>query len=112
MIKADVGLVPYLNVGGHDKANPNKIFEYQRFGLPFVASDFELWKNHMDNSKTGLFVNPESSIEIAEATIFLLKNRAKASEMGELGKKQILHRYNWDIESKKLLDVYNSIITG
>jgi glycosyltransferase involved in cell wall biosynthesis len=107
VIKSDVGFNVIKNEGGYDSNNPNKLFEYQLFGIPFIASDFEYWKQTITTTKqTGIFVNPENIEEITKAAYELAINNKKAKKLGENGRNFIISHYNWEIESKKLLDLY------
>lgn len=110
IIKSDAGLITYLPEGGHERANPNKIYEYQRFGIPFIASDFESWKNKFKDIKSGIFVDPTDVEQIANAILFLAKNNEQSKKMGYNGQVFIVNEYNWEIEAKKLLNVYEVLI--
>ena len=41
---ARAGMVVYQPAANHINAQPNKMFEYMAAGLPFVASDFPVWR--------------------------------------------------------------------
>lgn len=109
VIKSNVGLITILSVGGYDKTNPNKLFEYQLFSKPFIASNFELWQKQLGKVKAGLFVNPDNPNDIANAVIYLATNATEAAKMGERGKNYIVNPYNWEKESQKLIDLYNFV---
>ena len=106
LINSDVGLITYLPVGGQEKANPNKIYEYQRFATPYIASDFNLWTDKLKDVNSGIFVDPTNVKAIADAILYLENNKEKAKEMGYNGQAFILEHYNWDLEAKKLLEIY------
>lgn len=46
--RARCGFVLYQPAANHFEAQPIKMFEYMAAGLPFVASDFPLWKKIVD----------------------------------------------------------------
>jgi len=87
-----------------------KIFEYMSEALPIVCTDFVLWKEIVEKHKCGICVNPYSSEEIANAIDYLLRNPESAEEMGQNGRQAVLETYNWDIEEKKLVALYSSIL--
>lgn len=109
MIRSDVGMITILDVGDHAQTSPNKIFEYQRFGIPFVASDFTAWRSQLEPVASGLFVDPENPQEIAQALSYLIDHPDRAKEMGERGSAYTLNVYNWEKESEKLLQLYEKI---
>ena len=42
------------------------------------------------------------------AVNYLFNHLKKAEEMGKAGHEAIIHKYNWNFEEKKLLDLYAS----
>ena len=110
MIKSDIGLVTILDKGDHSATSPNKLFEYQRFGLPFIASDFKEWTKRCESTKSGIFINPSDINELANAINRLSENSEERKRFSYNGKKFIREEFNWEIESKKMLDLYNNIL--
>jgi glycosyltransferase involved in cell wall biosynthesis len=109
MLKADVGLVTFLNMGGHAYLNPNKLFEYMLFGIPFIASDFQAWRRLVDGVGAGVFADPATIGEIADKINWLAEHPDERCKMASRGSNFVLTNYNWETESKKLLMVYNSL---
>ena len=109
MLKSDVGLVTFLNIGGHAYLNPNKLFEYMLFGIPFVASDFQAWRRLVDEVGAGVFVDPAAIGDIAQQINWMAEHPDERSQMAARGSSFVLTTYNWVIESKKLLSVYRSV---
>ena len=106
MLKSDAGLVTILDIADHKNTSANKIYEYQRVALPFVASSFQKWRDQLEPVGSGLFVDPTNPEEIANALYRIATNPGDAKKMGQLGQKFILEKYNWETESKKLLNLY------
>lgn len=104
------GFVTFLPFENHIKAQPNKLFEYMSAGIPVIASNFPLWKEIIEGSNCGICVNPLNPSEIASAIDYIINHPKEAEIMGENGRKAILEKYNWEMESKKLLNIYKSII--
>lgn len=90
----------------------NKLYEYMAFGLPVITSDFPLWKEFVEENKCGICVNPLNPKEIAKAVEYLIEHPEEARKMGKNGRKAVLEKYNWENESKKLLDIYRQLTTG
>ncbi|MBN4051292.1 glycosyltransferase, partial [bacterium AH-315-M05] len=110
MKRAIVGIVVFLPLPNHVHAQPNKLFEYMSSGLPVIASNFPLWKEIVEKNNCGICVDPLNPQEIAKAISFLMDNHQTAKKMGENGIKRVKEEYNWDIEGKKLIDVYEKLL--
>ncbi|WP_017726157.1 glycosyltransferase family 4 protein [Halalkalibacterium ligniniphilum] len=108
--KADIGLITILDIGDHSQTSPNKIYEYQLFGIPFIASNFQEWRTRMEKVNSGYFVNPGNIGEMKEKILHLYHNPKQRKTMGSNGQKFIIENYNWEIESKKLIEIYKNIV--
>ena len=75
-------------------------------GLPFVASNFELWKSIIKKYPCGICVNPENVEEVRNACNLLVNNPKLAENMGRLGRKAVVNDYNWDNEVVSLIQLY------
>ena len=105
-----VGLVLYHPVPNHVEAQPNKLFEYMEAGIPIVASDFPFWRKIISESEVGVLANPLNPRDIAKKITWLLKNPKISKKMGENGRRAVKEKYNWDVEVKKLISLYNKIL--
>lgn len=87
-----------------------KIFEYMKYGLPIVCTDFELWKKMIvDKYKCGICVNPNSIKEVHDAIQYLVKNKEIAYQMGQNAQKAIKEEFNWESQARILIRVYESL---
>ena len=109
--RADVGLVVFRDVSDHATADPNKLYEYMAFGLPFVASDFKTWRDRLDGVTAGLFVKAGDAREIAGALIELARNPARRTQMGKEGR-AFVEAHSWERESIKLCDLYDRVLNA
>lgn len=103
------GFVTFLPVPNHVEAQPNKMFEYMSAGLPVIASNFPLWKEIIEGNDCGICIDPEKPKEIAKAMKYLMDNPDEAKRMGENGRKAVMEKYNWEMESQKLISYYNKL---
>lgn len=87
-----------------------KIFEEMMAGLPVVCTDFMLWRKFVDRWHCGLLVNPEDPDAIARAVQYLLDHPEEARRMGENGRRAVKEEFNWGVEEKKLLALYEEIL--
>jgi glycosyltransferase involved in cell wall biosynthesis len=102
-----IGMVTLLNTPNHLDSLPIKMFEYMSARIPVIASNFPLWKEIIKEGNCGICVNPEDPKEIAAAIQQIIDNPELAQEMGANGRKLVLEKYNWDIEKKKLIEIYS-----
>ncbi len=110
LAKSVAGLVTFLPLPNHIDAQPNKMFEYMSAGIPVIASNFPLWRKIIEENDCGLCVDPLKSNEIADAIDFLVTNPDRAQQMGHNGRWAVIDRYNWEIEEKKLLVLYDKLL--
>ncbi len=109
MSRSKAGIVTFHPLPNHIDAQPNKMFEYMSAGLPIITSDFPLWKEIVEGNSCGICVNPLEPKEISEAIEYIMLHPKEAEEMGKNGKKAVLTKYNWQVEEKKLFEVYEEL---
>jgi glycosyltransferase involved in cell wall biosynthesis len=104
-----VGLAVLHPIPSFLVSQPTKLYEYMMAGIPFVASDFPLWRESIGNVPCGLFVDPKDPGAIAEAIKWLLEHPAEAEAMGQRGRQLIIERLNWGVEFVKLTALYQRL---
>jgi glycosyltransferase involved in cell wall biosynthesis len=107
--KSIAGIVTFLPLPNHIEAQPNKMFEYMSAELPLIGANFPLWKEIIEGNNCGFCVDSLQPKTIADAINTLVDKTDLAQKMGQEGKKAVLSQYNWDIEQKKLLQVYEEL---
>jgi glycosyltransferase involved in cell wall biosynthesis len=109
---ADLGAIPYRNVGLNNYyTSPNKLFEYCAAGVPVVASRLPELVKVVEGYGAGLTFDPESPDDIAAAVNALLEDPAALQRARE-GAARAAERFNWENESRKLLEVYATLDVG
>lgn len=108
--RAVAGLVLLLPTSSYVNSLPVKMFEYMAAGLPFVASDFVLWREIIDKYHCGLYVPIDNQERIQQAISYLLTHRKDAERMGKYGRQAVEIEYNWDREKTKLIGLYKIMI--
>lgn len=104
-------LTPGRNTGHQLGTMGNtKIFEEMMSGLPIVCTNFTLWHEFVEHYHCGICVAPENVDEIADAIRYLLDNPEEARQMGENGRRAVKEKFNWGVEEKKLIDLYEKIL--
>lgn len=105
------GIVTFLPAPNHIDAQPNKMFEYMSAGIPVIASDFPRWREIIEGNNCGICVDPLDPTAIAAAIDTLAEDPERACQMGQNGRKAVLEKFNWGAEEKKLLNLYENLIT-
>lgn len=111
LASSKAGIVTFHGVPNHVDAQPNKMFEYMSAGIPIITSNFPMWKEVVEKNNCGICINPMDPKELSEAIVLLLKDDAKAQEMGLNGIKAVKEKYNWDVEKYKLNKLYLDLST-
>jgi glycosyltransferase involved in cell wall biosynthesis len=114
MRNADIGLVLLQPVPAYSYAgeNTNKLFEYMFCRLPVIASNFTNLRQIIKDTRCGICVDPKRPDQAARAILHLLARPKLREQLGENGRNAVLKTYNWEIEEKKLLDVYRNLSNG
>jgi glycosyltransferase involved in cell wall biosynthesis len=99
-----IGLVPYLPVANSMASMANKLLECMALGLPVVFSNFP---NYYE---VAVPVDPTKPEEIANAMEQLLANPEGASKMGRAGMQATREKFNWEVERRKLVHLYQEIL--
>jgi len=112
---ASIGVAVYHycnNMGGKEGNLANtKMFEFMNYGLPFICTDFRLWKQIVEQEeKCGICVNPYSEEEMTEAIKYLITHPEERKQMGVNSRRAAEKKYNWENQERLLVDFYNKII--
>jgi len=72
----------------------NSILEAMRAGLPIVASNVEGNRELVENEVNGLLFSRDDPESLAAKILLLIRNKTMRSNMGSIGKRDILNKYN------------------
>ncbi len=106
LMAAHVGISPLHKNLHHDTTYANKLFQYMSFSLPMLISDVTAQKNLIDKVKSGLVHKDRDINEIAEKIMILYNDPTQANELGQNGKQFIEDKFNWEMVSRSLKDLY------
>ena len=87
-----------------------KVGEYMSLGLPVILNASPYNISVVERWHCGICVDPENVDEIASAIRYLLDHPEEAREMGENGRRAVKEEFNWGVEEKKLLALYEEIL--
>lgn len=100
------------NCGGRMGTLGNtKLFEIMQSSLPIICTDYTLWKEIVEDHKTGICINPHNIQAISNAIEKLINNPEEAKLMGEKGMEVTLASYNWKTQETCLLNIYKKLIS-
>ncbi|MCK8114689.1 glycosyltransferase [Anaerosoma tenue] len=107
---ADVGVVIYEDISLNNYyAAPNKLWAYLMAGVPVASSDFPGLHDVVAGQGVGVVFDPadEDSIESALAT--LIGDAESRYRMGRRARRLAEKRYNWGVESGRLIAMYEGL---
>ncbi len=78
-------------------------------GLPFICTDYTLWKEIIDEYKCGLYVEPGNVEQIKNAIQYLLDHPKTAFEMGQNGRRAVIERFNWRSQEISYVAMFNKM---
>ncbi|OQX97342.1 MAG: hypothetical protein B6I24_09145 [Bacteroidetes bacterium 4572_128] len=106
---AKIGICIEKNIGmNYYFALPNKLFDYQKAGVPVLSSKLPEIYKIVKTYKVGISIENHEVKHIAEKINFMLNNKKKL----EIWKKNSLcasKKLNWENEEKILKEIFNSI---
>jgi glycosyltransferase involved in cell wall biosynthesis len=106
---ADLGVAPIENVClSYYYCSPNKLFEYLLAGLPVIASNFPEMAHIIDQYDVGTTFDPSIPKDIARAAMEILKAPEKWKNIKK-NTNAVALNYNWENESRKLIDIYQTL---
>ena len=94
----------YALITGMDLA-PLTLKEAQLMGKPVVATDVGGDREMMVDGKTGFLLKEGNSKDIIEKISKILENELLAKKMGKEGTKFIKEQFNWELVTKKFLQI-------
>ena len=87
------------------------ILEASACGKPVVVSNVGGLPEVVEHEKTGFVVEKENPEAIASAIGKLICNTELRIEMGRKGREKVINEYDWNESVKKMISVYNKVIS-
>ncbi len=92
------------------ESKPTKLFEYMACGLPIITSHFPLYRKLVEETETGLTVNPENIKQISDAIQKLIADEELIKKVSQNAIYCAQKKFNWESEKAKLLDLYENYV--
>lgn len=108
---ADLFVIPMKDVKVSETAHPSKIFEYLACEKPVVCCAKGELAELIDNSKSGLVVEPGNPKTLAEAVKELYLDGEKRIAMGKKGREYVSKNFSYEVVGKKIEDVFKRVMT-
>jgi glycosyltransferase involved in cell wall biosynthesis len=90
---------------------PNKLFNYIAAGIPVIANDLPETGKIIREHNIGVIIDRVTPLSISEAISELQGNSERLTELRKNAVKASL-KINWDIESKKVTDLYSRVLSN
>jgi glycosyltransferase involved in cell wall biosynthesis len=107
--KADLGLIPHIRSEQSDNSSPNKLFDYMAAGLPVLASNCNSVKRVINETNIGMTYIFDSPSDFASVIKRLYNDHEKRVILASNGKKAVTERYNWELGSISLVNLYSGL---
>ena len=106
---ADVGVVPHHADDSWNTTIPNKLFDYMAAGLPVLTSDAKPCARIVFDTGAGEVFRDRDPLSLAGA-IARMMDAARRSALGAAGRRAIADRYNWEHDSRRLLNALRAVV--
>jgi len=89
LMNADALLLPLSGMENVEKGISSKLYEYQAAGRPIICCSSGMPGRYVSETGSGIVVKPGDQEALAEAVLYLKKNRAVAESLGAAGKRYV-----------------------
>jgi glycosyltransferase involved in cell wall biosynthesis len=91
---------------------PNKVFDYMAAGRPVVLAIDGVIRDVVQKAHCGIFVQPGSAFEMAEAIKTLAANQEYGREMGTLGRTYLEKNFSRAVIGEQLITLLEDLTHG
>jgi len=101
---ADLCVNPEFRDDFTDKSTMIKIMDYMVFGKPIVQ--YETTEGKVTAGEAAKYISRNDEIDFAEAIIEMLNDPERRMKMGEIAKKRVTEKLNWNTQKQSLKRAY------
>lgn len=109
LAQADIALIPHLKSEQTDCSSPNKLYQYIYARKPILTSNCNSLMRIVEETKSGISYTHDSPEDFSRAFFELLNNKNNTLDL-DFGLSLINEKYNWGIDSQKLINLYNNFL--
>ncbi|MCH7770675.1 MAG: glycosyltransferase, partial [Bacteroidetes bacterium] len=103
---ANVGVSPQPNNEHWNTSIPHKLFEYMSRSIPVIVTDAIPLKRIILETNAGLYYKTNDPENFAKV---ILEIASSEINFGKNGVKAVEEKYNWENDSKVLVNMYKSL---
>jgi glycosyltransferase involved in cell wall biosynthesis len=107
---ADYALIPHLKSEHTDSTIPHKLFQYMYMQKPVIASDCLPIKRILEETGAGI-TYPSVNINYLSELLNQLE-ALNYSGMAAKGRNAVIEKYNWNVDSNVLLNLYKEFLSS
>lgn len=108
--QADLGFVLLENKGlSYYYSLPNRIFDYMKYGVPVLATDFPEISRIVDGCRTGVTTSVHNPEDVASAVRSMLKEWGDEATRRRIS--ETARSFSWENEEKVLFDIVDKAVT-
>ena len=111
MARSHIGLVPHYATEHTHTTIPNKLFDYMLLGLPVIVSDMKSTARIVREENCGEVFRDRDEDDLARSILALTDPQIRAQK-GANGLAAVRRKYNWDYDSKILVQTIEKIKDG
>lgn len=93
----------------HDVAYANKLFQYMSFAKPVLVSNATAQKNLVEKTNSGLVHLEKNAEDFSQKVVQLYEDQILRKKLGKNGKDFIEQKFNWELSSKGLIEMYQEM---
>lgn len=106
---ADAAIIPHLRNDNNDASSPNKLYQYMYLNKPVISSNCTSLERIINETDTGFIYRHDSPEELAALIEKLSTSEKLIEEKGKNGRKAVLEKYNWNVDSGRLIKLYSQL---
>jgi len=102
---SDICIIPHLECSHTAHTIPNKLFDCMAMSKPVIVSDVKPMRRIVTQTGCGVVYRSSDTQSLCAAVETLRDKRVRTS-MGKKGEQAVRERYNWGVDSRELLRVF------
>lgn len=110
--RGDVGVIPHEVNGYTETTLPNKLFDCMRAGLPVLVTPMAPVERIVRATGCGVVIPRGAGPEAIAQLMLDLRTSTSLDEMGASARRAVETRYNWDHESRAVIETVDRLARG